>query len=173
MRPGSANIRSPEVLQRFRRSYIEFDEVVRVPLVLRAPGLERAVARVPAQVRLMDVANTVVDWLQLDPMDESEGVLLLPYAEGEADHTVWCALVGQDLDGAWLIGMRNNGIKYVRRPDGAEALFALGDDPRETTSVHADQPAALEQARRLLASEADTVVTVRALFDRAQGAVAG
>ncbi|HHO52116.1 MAG TPA: hypothetical protein ENK18_14885 [Deltaproteobacteria bacterium] len=131
-----------------------YDEVVRVPLLIRAPGLRPEVPRIEAQVRLMDLANTALDWLKLDPMDESEGIVLTPYGLGQRRATIWCALVGQTASGEWLLGMRNNGLKYVRHADGTEELYNVDDDPGEVRDLVEIQTSALISARTLLASDA-------------------
>lgn len=130
-----------------------YDPAVRVPLVLRAPGVEVAVPRVAPQVRTMDVSATVLDWLGLDPLGASEGLSLVQYATGERRATIWCALVGLDAGGRLHLGMRNNGVKYIRDPDGGELLFDLREDPQEERSVVESQPQALEAARQLMAGD--------------------
>ncbi len=137
-----------------------FDEVVRVPLLMRAPGLTIAAPRVDAQVRLMDVAPTVVEWLGLDELDQSEGVALTGHAAGTRRATIWCALVGQDLDGSWLIGLRNNGVKFMAA-GGDERLFSVDDDPSEAHDLATEQPAIADQARSLLASDAVALEALR------------
>lgn len=135
-----------------------FDDVVRVPLIVRAPALKYAkTTRVEQQVRLMDIAPTVLDYLQLDPMDQAEGVDLLGYAEGVRTRSLWSPLVGRRAralsDGA-LLGMRNNGIKYIRDVNtGEEQLFSVVDDPDELVDISAEQQNALAQARQLLSPE--------------------
>ncbi|MGH0032030.1 MAG: sulfatase-like hydrolase/transferase, partial [Myxococcota bacterium] len=52
-----------------------FDEVIRVPLVLRGPGIP-AGRRVQAQVRMVDVTATVLDWAGLPAGDLHGGSLL-------------------------------------------------------------------------------------------------
>lgn len=130
-----------------------FDPAVRVPLVVRAPGADVRVSSVGAQVRLMDLAATTLEWLELDPMDESEGVGLLGYGSGSRRATIWCALVGRDLAGDPLLGLRNNGVKYVRAADGSELMFDVVADPDEQDDLTERQEATLEQARRLLAAD--------------------
>jgi arylsulfatase A-like enzyme len=56
-----------------------------VPLVFALPGGAHAGTTVRRQVRLVDVAPTVLDALGLPPLPVSDGVSLLPLARGEAD----------------------------------------------------------------------------------------
>jgi hypothetical protein len=129
-----------------------FDEVLRVPLIVAPPSPPK-VSKVEAQVRLMDVANTAVVMMGLDPLPNSEGIGLQDYASGQRTQTIWSPLVGQDLDGTWLVGMRNNGIKVVRSELGNERMYNLSDDPTESTDIAASQANALNTARQLIAAE--------------------
>src|SRR5688572_13927671 len=131
-----------------------YDEVVRVPLIVALPGVPVDTAVVDAQVRLMDVPATVLDWLQLPPLDESESLPLTGYVSGARRATIWTALVGRDVAGGWLLGLRNNGVKYIRRPDGGEELYDLRTDPTEAQDAHVEQRSVVVQARSLLSSDA-------------------
>jgi len=129
------------------------DPAVRVPLVVWAPGVRVDVPRVEAQVRLMDVAATVLDFLRLDVLGETEGINLIGYGQGLRKATVWCSLVAVDARGEVYLGMRNNGIKYIRAPDGAEHVYDLRTDPGEKTDLAAEQASTVAQAQALLAGE--------------------
>ncbi|MEN0067492.1 MAG: sulfatase-like hydrolase/transferase [Myxococcota bacterium] len=129
------------------------EPVVRVPIVIDAPGQTFAVHRVEAQVRLLDVVNTVSEWLELPPIDTSEGISLLDYATGNRKRPMSCALVGRAEDGRWLLGLRNNGVKYWADAEGDKRLYLLPDDPTETTDLAAAQPEVVQQAERILVIE--------------------
>ena len=136
-----------------------FDEVLRIPLIIRAPGTRAKTRIVEQQVRLMDLANTVLDYLKIDPMKASEGVELMGYAEGVRSKTIWSSLVGRRArsfaEGA-LVGMRSNGVKYIRDiVTGEESLYHLLEDPKELVDLKNEQPEVLEKARRLIASEVE------------------
>lgn len=130
-----------------------YDPAIRVPLVIRAPGVKLVAPLVEAQVRLMDLPATVHEWLGIESPGETEGVGLLAYGRGQREATMWLALVGQGLDGRLEIGMRNNGVKYVRAADGSERLHDVREDPTEAINLAEDHAETLEQARSLLASE--------------------
>lgn len=140
-----------------------YDPAIRVPLVLVAPGVEVEVPVVEPQVRTTDVLTTVLDWLRLDEPGDSEGVSLVGYAQGQRKATIWCSLVGEDADGELHIGMRNNGVKYIRTADGAELLHDLGDDPGERDNLADRQPKTLASARDLMGSE---LAALRSLLAR-------
>ena len=62
-----------------------FDATQLVPLWIRAPGRFPAGATARAQVRLVDIAPTILDLLQI-PAPPMDGESLLPYAEGHRGH---------------------------------------------------------------------------------------
>jgi arylsulfatase A-like enzyme len=131
-----------------------YDDVIRVPLAVRAPGVDRVVTEVGQQVRLMDLPGSAVTWLGLPPLD-AEGVDLLDYVSGRRSATVWCALIGRTPDGSGVrIGLRNNGVKYLKdRSTGAEELYYVPTDPAEANDLKDRQPDTLANARLLLAGE--------------------
>ncbi len=131
-----------------------YDEVVHVPLIVSLPGLPVDAPVVEPQVCTMDVAATIADWLRAPSLDESEGIPLTGYVAGARAATIWCSLVGRDLEGRWILGLRNNGVKVVRKPGGGEELYDLRGDPQEADDRAAEQREVILQARSLLASDA-------------------
>ncbi|NCG19313.1 MAG: sulfatase-like hydrolase/transferase [Rhodobacterales bacterium] len=129
-----------------------YDPMIRVPLIIVTPGLQVNHPRVAAQVRLMDVAVTVQEHLRIDIFRETEGVSLQGYADGTRSATVWCALVGQDAAGRPLLGLRNNGVKWIQTAH-EELLFGLDEDPNELENLVETQENTLHKARALIASE--------------------
>ncbi|MCA9489508.1 MAG: sulfatase-like hydrolase/transferase [Myxococcales bacterium] len=129
-----------------------YDDRVRVPLLVRLPGVGKPV-RVPQQVRLMDLSTTATTWLGVEAK-ENEGVDLAGFLDGRRSQTIGCTLVGRAPDGTVQLGLRNNGVKFVSRPGtpGGQ-LYRLEDDPGEQHDLAADQPEALEQAERILAPD--------------------
>jgi hypothetical protein len=134
-----------------------WDALVRVPVLVRAPGVEPKSWDVEIQVRLMDVTPAVLGYLKLDPIEPSEGVDMLDYAKGLRRVPMWCSLVGQagdDLFDTTLLGMRNNHLKYIREVrTGKEHLYELAADPEELTDLAATHGTTLEKARGLVAAE--------------------
>jgi hypothetical protein len=128
------------------------DAVVHVPLALRLPEpLQKP--EVTAQVRLFDVANTLLDALRFRVDDESEGVALLAYGTGLRKATLSSTLLGRDERGRWFLGLRNNGVKFVVDADGAERMYDLAADPAETRDISAEQVDTVRKARAILDAE--------------------
>lgn len=132
-----------------------YDEVVRVPLIARIPGV--APGRVEAQVRLMDVGPTLLEFLGIEGLRQADGQELLSFARGERDQTMWCPLVGRasrSFSDGVLAGLRNNGVKYIHDlSTGEEELYDLRADPAELVDVSDQQAEAIEQIRQLMAPE--------------------
>lgn len=126
---------------------------IRVPIVLDAPGVDVSVHQVDVQVRLLDIVNTAAEYLELPPIDTSEGLSLLDYATGDRKRQMSVPLVGRSAEGTWLLGLRNNGVKYWTDASDKEVLYLLRDDPNETSNVVADHPDVVKQVRNLLVTE--------------------
>jgi arylsulfatase A-like enzyme len=125
-----------------------FDEVLRVPLLVRVPGWYDRTLEGP--VSLVDVAPTLLDLWELPIPNEFEGIShvpamlgrnevarrpiyaeLLPYTNWEEHHKV--VIEGSD--------------KFYRvLTAGTEQLFDLEEDPGEKTDISAEEP---ERAREL------------------------
>jgi arylsulfatase A-like enzyme len=130
-----------------------FDEVIRVPLFLRAPGLAPGV--VSQQVRLMDLLPTMMELIHLEGPKRSEGGSLLELVDGRREASMSCTLLGRTPDGTKrLLGLRTAEAKLVVDPEsGEQALFDLLRDPAESRDVAGDQVEAVEQARALVDRE--------------------
>jgi len=118
-------------------------EIVRVPLVLRVPGIEPR--RVPGMVRQVDVLPTVLDLLSLPIPAGIAGRSLVPALHGRELAGESGALseldTGQLLADAW----RTERYKLIRRFDretdaAAIELYDVQADPLETTDIAADHP---------------------------------
>jgi arylsulfatase A-like enzyme len=69
----------------FEHTYAVYDEVARVPLVMRLPGAIPAGLRIAEPVSLADVVPTIVDLVGLPPVDGADGTSLLPLVAGTTD----------------------------------------------------------------------------------------
>jgi arylsulfatase A-like enzyme len=127
-----------------------FDELVRIPLVVKFPGQNNAGRRVAAQVRAVDVLPTVL---------ASEG-LPVPSPPAIAGRPLQLAVQGAGPElpavseishrGFVAHGIRTNADKFVQRfsPEQDELYFDLVKDPKERTSILSERP---ERVRTLRA----------------------
>jgi arylsulfatase A-like enzyme len=130
-----------------------YDELIRVPLVLRAPGRVPAGMRVKAMVRNLDIAPTLLDLAGLAPPPSFEGRTLLPLLEGRdqggrtafshtdmTSHEKLFAARMPNLNRALfdvLFMARTDRWKVVySRRRSAYETFDLYADPRETRNLH-------------------------------------
>ena len=107
-----------------------YDEIVRVPLILSAPGrVEPAV--VPWQVSLVDLMPTLLE-LADAPIDGLDGTSLLPLADGSEHGDRPAFIVGTDKGAVSQLALRQPPWKLtVQVQSGEEQAYRLDDDPGE------------------------------------------
>jgi arylsulfatase A-like enzyme len=117
-----------------------YDELLRIPLIVRAPGL--APRRVPTPVSLIDLTPTVLDLLGLGDT-KLQGHSLVRAARGEADPLLAMRPItfGRPLYGNEAWGSLARGEKYISR-SGEELLFDLKKDPEEAKNLRPRRDAA-------------------------------
>lgn len=141
-----------------------YEELVRVPLIVKLPGSAHAGAEVPDPVRLIDVMPTVLDLLGVPAPPGIAGCSLRPLWEGGERPTSRpeaCAEAVIEIaeDGAYpVVAIRAGGFKYIHHEEGGDELYDLARDPGETDNVIAT---ALPEAERLR-ERALAVVAARA-----------
>jgi arylsulfatase A-like enzyme len=117
-----------------------FDELVRVPFVIRAPGIP-AGRRLTGAAQLEDVAPTVRALIGAEAMGASDGFDLLPWLNGGADASPRTAVVGQRRSAPgrrdlyfesrwpekWIGRIDEPGVSYFRDRDPGERQPAPGN----------------------------------------------
>jgi hypothetical protein len=117
-----------------------FDELIRIPLVVKLPGSRGAGRRIAEQVQGVDVVPTVLEAMGVPlPSDLGGQPLQRTLAGGAAPRP---ALAEISHRGFVAHGVRTDGDKYIRRfsPDDDELYFDLRKDPRERTNLVASNP---------------------------------
>lgn len=115
-----------------------YDEVLRVPLILRYPPALPAGAEIDAVVGLVDVTPTILDALGLPPDPDADGRSLWGLATGsdaQSRGEVFSETQYPRLEHGWapLRAIRTQEWKYIDAP--APELYALQDDRGESTNV--------------------------------------
>jgi arylsulfatase A-like enzyme len=131
-----------------------YEELIRVPLVLAAPGRLAGGGRVAQLVRQVDLMPTLLDLLGLAVPPGLDGTSLLPALTGadlglEAFVEAFGRVRGTPRDRR--AGWRTPGWKYVmapNAPDVAEELYDLTRDPRERRNLAPSDPARTADFRR-------------------------
>jgi len=117
-----------------------FDELIRVPLLVKLPGNRGGGARIERQVQGVDIVPTVLEAMGVPlPKDLAGRPLQRALENGEAPRP---ALAEISHRGFVAHGVRSEDEKYIKRfsPDDDELLFDLRRDPGETTSVTEASP---------------------------------
>jgi len=115
-----------------------FDEIVEVPLILSAPGLEPGV--VDSQVRSIDIMPTLLELAGL-PAREMDGESLLR-VDGDRD----AIIAGTDMGALTKLAVRKPPWKLILHVEsGEEEAYKLDVDPRELDSRPADVPPELRE----------------------------
>jgi arylsulfatase A-like enzyme len=129
-----------------------YQEVAAVPLLMRLPGRIEAGARSQERANLVDLAPTVLDWLDLPIPEHFVGRSLRPgspnHVERDFDFTMTVGRGGHDrwayYEGPW---------KLIVSPfSGFEELYRLENDPGERRNVADENPEVLESLRDKLES---------------------
>ena len=131
-----------------------FEEIVHVPLIVRAPGGQRN-ARAPELVRNFDVTATLLDYAGLAStaagLDARSLRPLLQGRRGAGAATVFASF-------PWIRMLRTERYKLLRDADGGESLYDLATDPRESSNLAASQDAEVRRTHAALARRLDRMV---------------
>jgi arylsulfatase A-like enzyme len=132
-----------------------YDELLRVPLVLRGPGVP-AGRTVEAPVSLVDVLPTILSAVDVPVPDALDGIDLSALWAGGAsapDRVIFGEADHNNVQDDMLRSARYRGFKLVQdRVNGTSELYDLSADPLETRNVLDEHPevrdALAEQIRR-------------------------
>lgn len=120
------------------------EDLLRVPLIVKAPGRLQAGRVVEDPVRTIDVLPTVLELLDLPLPEGLAGQALLAAIAGTAAFPTE-AFAEERAHGFELLALRAQGWKRITAP-GREEAFHLNDDPGEGLSMPAEVPASLREA---------------------------
>ena len=125
-----------------------FEEALRVPLIVAAPGLVRegAVARGPAEV--LDVYPTVVELAGLPSVPGLDGRSLVPVlASPEAPGRAAAVSYRRVQPPERAFSLRTEAVRYTLWPDGSEELYDLRSRAGESENLAGRPDRATEKAR--------------------------
>ncbi len=127
-----------------------YEELVRVPWLLRWPGHLPEGARVQPVVRITDVAPTILDLLSIAPPPDRDGQSVLPVLRGDESRPR-IAVSENLLFAEERTGLRTPAHKYVHWDSGKEEVYDLTTDPEERRDL-AGIDATLGPLRQLYAT---------------------
>jgi arylsulfatase A-like enzyme len=152
------------------------DELIRVPLVLRIPGLA-ASHRIGHQVELLDLAPTLLELLGIQPPPAFTGSSFASlaltgtgsgpeYVFSEAMHSGGRNSRSGVADTMTVTSCRGDGWKYIHdTEDGCEELYDLSHDPDEHINLAGERPETTEKFRRVVNDHRRFVVREAAKYD--------
>jgi arylsulfatase A-like enzyme len=151
-----------------------YDELLRIPLVMKGPAPFEGGRAVTASVSLMDVMPTFLDWMGVPPIPKVDGVSMLPILRGEAggrpvvaEEMLHSDNTQRDVE-ATRASVRTASWKYVLEHDRSagsmsQELYDLSRDPFERTNL-------LAEGREAPALPADVCRVVREVRERVERA---
>ncbi len=123
-----------------------YNELLRVPFMVRLPGGKNGGLRTQALVQFQDVLPSLLDVMGLgNNISSMHGKSFRSVLEGDAEHFHEAIITGFKEGGDRC--MRDETWSYISRPgDEPDELYHLLDDPRETKNLIDEHP---EEATRL------------------------
>lgn len=130
-----------------------WEELVRVPLLVRVPGLPGR--RVQTPHTHVDIAPTILDLMGYEPLPGFQGRSLMPELSGEAGPAapaIALELAADNIQDARRAVVRGH-HKLIRWGSGRgykQALFDLSEDPGEKRDLSASDPKLLREMTELM-----------------------
>jgi N-acetylglucosamine-6-sulfatase len=118
---------------RLARKHHLYEESIRVPLILRGPGIPVGVTREQVTGNI-DLAPTILDAAGAEPGLTTDGISLLPLVDDPAARRGRGVL----LENRRSTAIRTPRYMYAEHRDGERELYDLSTDPFQLTSVHQD-----------------------------------
>ncbi|MBP6963387.1 MAG: sulfatase-like hydrolase/transferase [Armatimonadetes bacterium] len=123
-----------------------YEEIVRVPLIVRCPGVIKPGTVIDTHANTVDLAPTLLEFAGRKPLEDSQGVSLRPLLEGGAksdDRPGFCER-GLGDTGGWSRMVRTREWKYAYFSDGRRELFNLAKDSGEVKNLREDTGASAD-----------------------------
>ena len=116
-----------------------YDDLMRVPLLMRLPGKIPAGKTAPAWASSVDLAPTILDYAGASPLSKAQGRSLRPFIEGAADGDRPVFGERGDLATPGVGRMiRTRHWKLCLQPRGQKELYDLEKDADETRNLVSD-----------------------------------
>jgi arylsulfatase A-like enzyme len=141
----------------FTHSRAPYEELIRVPLIVKFPKSMYAGRVVKNQVRLIDVMPTILDFLKIKTDVKLSGFSLLNYLDnrGDVNHEVdfpkyAISEIYNQKEGMDAISIRTEQFKYIHFKNKGDELYDLRKDPAEKNNIIDQEPLVAEEFRKML-----------------------
>lgn len=141
----------------FTHSFAPYEELIRVPLIIRFPKSFSAGKMVKRQVRLIDVMPTILDFLKIKTDSKLSGFSLLNYLDNkqerghEIDYPKYAiSEIYNRKDGLDALSIRTEQFKYIHYEDRNDELYDLKLDPKEKKNIIKLKPEVADEFRQML-----------------------
>jgi choline-sulfatase len=132
--------------------FFVYDSTLRVPLLLRDPGLFPEGARIESPARTIDILPTILDALSIPVPREVQGRSLLPLLDHDepTGPVAYAECYVSELNFHWapLVALRDGSYKYIEAP--RPELYDLASDPGETRNLAEREPDRVRRMRSAL-----------------------
>lgn len=132
--------------ERFGHHPYLYDELLRVPLIVYAPGYESC--SIDQQVSLLDISPSLYDMLGMDTPEAVQGRSFEPLLRGEEiDEEI---AIATGMDGQTLACRNSNWKCFWKVRENDVELYDLSSDPNELDDVSADNPTIVEELQGVM-----------------------
>jgi len=145
-------------------SHTLYDELLRVPLIIKFPNGAFAGREVDQPVRSIDILPTLLDVLDLEPPKILEGRSLVPMIKG-FDRAPRLTIARQDYADPEPVILRTGRWKYYLRPGQQPSLYDLASDPGEQENSAHNHPEVVADLQQTL----DEIIAGRPVIETAEG----
>ncbi|MFH1999593.1 MAG: sulfatase/phosphatase domain-containing protein, partial [Planctomycetota bacterium] len=120
--------------------HTQYEELVKVPLMIRFPDTKHAGTRIETPVRLMDLMPTVHDWLEVTPPSTFRGESFLGQIQGTGGGYSGPLYYEACLYGGEKKALCMKNLKLILDVDTDKTqLFDLQADPKEKNDLSAER----------------------------------
>lgn len=145
-----------------RHGHTVYNELLKVPLIIKHPGSEKANVRIKKQVRSIDILPSILDLLNISYKKSLDGASLSTLmGNNEKEDSGEYIYVNNNYDEIYVLEalVKNNYWKYIYTEKsplrnieevGHEELYDLIDDPRELNNLIKQHPEISKTMRKKL-----------------------
>lgn len=141
----------------FTHSRAPYEEIIRVPLIIKFPNSLYSGRVIESQVRLIDVMPTILDFLKIKTDTKLSGFSLLNYLDNSnntnarVDFPKYAITeIFNKIHGIDALSIRTEEFKYIHFKNEEDEFYDLKADPQEKNNIIKLQPKVAEEFHQML-----------------------